>query len=593
MALLVQKFGGTSVGNLERINAIAKRIAIRHEEGNSLVIVVSAMGGTTDELMNMAYRIHPNPPSREIDMLLATGEQVSIALLSIALNKLGIAAVSMTGAQVGIITEATHGQARILKVHTERISKYLEQDYVVIVAGFQGTSRNANGFPEITTLGRGGSDTSAVAIAAALNADACEIYTDVIGILTTDPRTVETAQLIQTISCDEMLELASLGAAVLHPRAVEIARNYGVLLSVRSSWTLSPGTLLIGGSYKQINEEGLELGKSVYNAELIENQAAIRIYYLPDIPGITATLFEGLAKANLNVDLISQTGNPNSTISISFTLGNQQLKEAYTVCRRILNALRANEAIIIAEGEMAKLSISGVGIMSRHGILALLLEALAGKNIKLTIIATSEVKVSCLINEKDGSKSLKAVLQAFGITECQLSYSQLSSNLTIAKVRGVALDMNQVQISVRNIPDSSEIAAAICRGLADAFIRISAMVQSENLNEASNLSSRDITFILHKNDQSQVKDILSRLLYRWPEIKFEDGPTLARVSAVGGGIKGTLSIAAQMFRSLSIAGINIQMITTSEIRTSCMVHEVDGPDALQSVHSCFELGKTV
>ncbi|MFZ9947334.1 MAG: aspartate kinase, partial [Vulcanococcus sp.] len=244
MALLVQKFGGTSVADVERIQAVAQRIADSRQAGNDLVIVVSAMGHTTDELTGLARAISSNPPQREMDMLLATGEQVSIALLAMALNALGVPAVSMTGPQVGILTESAHGRARILEVRTDRLQRLLGDGNVVVVAGFQGTSSGLSGLPEITTLGRGGSDTSAVALAAALGADACEIYTDVPGVLTTDPRKVADAQLMDTITCNEMLELASLGAAVLHPRAVEIARNYGVPLVVRSSWSDQPGTLL-------------------------------------------------------------------------------------------------------------------------------------------------------------------------------------------------------------------------------------------------------------------------------------------------------------------------------------------------------------
>ena len=266
MALLVQKFGGTSVADVERIRAVARRIAATREEGHDLVIVVSAMGHTTDQLTGLARAISSDPPRREMDMLLATGEQVSIALLSMALHSEGVPAVSMTGTQAGIVTESAHGRARILEVRTERLRRLLDDGQVVVVAGFQGTSSGTAGTPEITTLGRGGSDTSAVALAAALGAEACEIFTDVPGVLTTDPRKVPDAQLMASVSCDEMLELASLGAAVLHPRAVEIARNYGVPLVVRSSWSDAPGTRLTSGTPRPIGSEGLELGRTVWMA---------------------------------------------------------------------------------------------------------------------------------------------------------------------------------------------------------------------------------------------------------------------------------------------------------------------------------------
>ncbi|MFN7227950.1 MAG: aspartate kinase, partial [Synechococcaceae cyanobacterium] len=277
MALLVQKFGGTSVADAGRIQAVAGRIAARREEGHELVIVVSAMGHTTDELTSLAASISSDPPRREMDMLLATGEQISIALLAMALQARGVPAVSMTGTQAGIVTESAHGRARILEIRTDRIQRLLDDGHVVVVAGFQGTSSGHGGIPEITTLGRGGSDTSAVALAAALEADACEIYTDVPGVLTTDPRRVADAQLMDTVTCDEMLELASLGAAVLHPRAGELARNYGVPLGVRSSWSEAPGTRLTSGTPRPIGSEGLELGRPVDAAELEADQAVLAL----------------------------------------------------------------------------------------------------------------------------------------------------------------------------------------------------------------------------------------------------------------------------------------------------------------------------
>jgi len=296
MALLMQKFGGTSVGSVERIKAVADRIGRCREEGHDVVVVVSAMGHTTDELTGLANAITAAPTQREMDMLLASGEQVSIALLAMALNAQGVSATSMTGPQVGIATESTHGRARILGIRTDRIRNRLAAGQVVVVAGFQGTSTSSDGLNEITTLGRGGSDTSAVALAAALSADACEIYTDVPGVLSTDPRKVSDAQLMETISCDEMLELASLGASVLHPRAVEIARNYGVNLVVRSSWSDAPGTRITSRSARPISSSGLELGSPVDGMEEVNGQAVLALSHIPDQPGIAARLFETLSE---------------------------------------------------------------------------------------------------------------------------------------------------------------------------------------------------------------------------------------------------------------------------------------------------------
>ncbi|MGB7565327.1 MAG: aspartate kinase, partial [Prochlorococcaceae cyanobacterium] len=408
MALLVQKFGGTSVGSVERIQAVARRVAESREQGHELVIVVSAMGHTTDELTALARAISDDPPQREMDMLLATGEQVSIALLSMALNALGVPAVSMTGPQVGIVTESAHGRARILEVRTDRLRRRLDEGQVVVVAGFQGTSSGSGGTAEITTLGRGGSDTSAVALAAVLGADACEIFTDVPGVLTTDPRKVSDAQLMETVTCDEMLELASLGAAVLHPRAVEIARNYGVPLVVRSSWSDAPGTLLTSGPGRPIGSEGLELGKPVDGAQLEVNQAVIALSLVPDEPGVAARLFEALSAAGLNVDLIVQATQEGATNDIAFTLSASQLDRAREVCQLLLNATGAADGVLTAQGGLAKLSISGAGILGRPGVAARLFDTLARSGINLRMIATSEVKVSCLVEGDQATKALRA-----------------------------------------------------------------------------------------------------------------------------------------------------------------------------------------
>ncbi|MED5164501.1 MAG: aspartate kinase, partial [Cyanobacteriota bacterium] len=362
MALLVQKFGGSSVGNVERIQAVAERIATSKDLGHDLVIVVSAMGQTTDELTALAKVISSNPPQREMDMLLATGEQVSISLISMALHELGIPAISMTGAQVGIVTESAYGRARILDVRTERLQSLLSTGKVVVVAGFQGTSLSSVGTAEITTLGRGGSDTSAVAIAAALGADACEIYTDVPGVLTSDPRQVSDAQLMQEVSCDEMLELASLGASVLHPRAVEIARNFGVALVVRSSWSNEAGTKLTSKSKRPIGREGLELGRPVDGVELAEGQAVIALSHVPDQPGVAATLFENLSSDGVNVDLIIQSTHDGNSNDIAFTVAEADLAKAHSLCEGLLKTIGGQ---LSAEAGMSKLSISGAGIMGR------------------------------------------------------------------------------------------------------------------------------------------------------------------------------------------------------------------------------------
>ena len=596
MALLVQKFGGTSVADVERIQAVARRIAACRQAGHDLVIVVSAMGHTTDELTGLARAISGNPPQREMDMLLATGEQVSIALLAMALQAIGVPAVSMTGPQVGILTESTHGRARILDIRTDRLRRLLEEGNVVVVAGFQGTSNSLSGVAEITTLGRGGSDTSAVALAAALGADACEIYTDVPGVLTTDPRKVPDAQLMERVTCNEMLELASLGAAVLHPRAVEIARNYGVPLRVRSSWSDQAGTLLTSSSTSRRGSgEGLELGKPVDGAELDTAQAVLALAHVPDQPGVAAQLFEALSAAGLNVDLIVQSTHDGSSNDIAFTVAEAQLNDAERVCRDLLAALGpgasgANDASLSTEAGMAKLSISGAGIMGRPGVAARLFDTLAKQGINLRLIATSEVKVSCLVAGHQGSKALQAAASCFELNEQQLQLNPAPSGAGEPEVRGVALDRDQAQVAVHRIPDRPGTAAAVCRALADAAISLDAIVQSERTRGEGELRSRDMGFCLKRDDLDRARTALQPLLNQWPGASFEEGLAISRVSAVGAGMPCTAGTAARMFRALAEAGINIEMIATSEIRTSCVVAETDGIPALRAVHAAFGLG---
>ncbi len=583
MVLLVQKFGGTSVGSIERIQAVAERIALSKEEGKDLVVVVSAMGKTTDELTNLAKSVSKNPPKREMDMLLSTGEQVSIALLSIALNELGIPAKSMTGSQVGIVTESSHGRARILEIKTERLFNLLQEGQVIVVAGFQGTSLGRTGTSEITTLGRGGSDTSAVALAAALDAEACEIYTDVPGVLTTDPRHVAEAKLIKEITCDEMLELASLGAEVLHPRAVEIARNYGVRLIVRSSWNNESGTTLTSNSTKIVGKEGLELSRPVNGVELVEKQAVIGLSHVPDKPGIAADLFETLSKGGVNVDLIIQSTHDGNSNDITFTTDETKLAKAKELCEELITKLGGQ---ISTQINLSKLSIRGAGIMGRPGIAAKLFETLSKVGVNLRLIATSEVKVSCVIDRELGSKALRAISEAFEIYPEEIHINPEIIGNSEPEVRGVALDNNQAQISVINVPDIPGTAGTLCRSLTESGISLDTIVQSERKHKNG---GRNISFTINKNDLRKFDQSIRPLLKLWSNAQRKDGKAIARISTVGAGMATTAGTAAKMFRAIANAGINIEMIATSEIRTTCIVSERDGTKALKAVHKFFEL----
>jgi len=586
MALLIKKFGGTSVEDITKIKAIAQSIIQSKEAGNDIVVVVSAMGHSTDHLNKLAESISKNPNSRELDMLLSTGEQVTMALLSMSLNEYGIPAISLTGSQVGIVTESIHGKARILDIKTERIQNYIDQGYVVVVAGFQGSTLSHTGSMEITTLGRGGSDTSAVALSTALGAETCEIYTDVPGVLTTDPRIVPNAKLLDIISCEEMLELASVGASVLHPRAVEIARNYGIKLYVKSSQTLSNGTLLHSKIKPlALKRGGLELTKTVNSLEVLEKQTVFSISKLPDRPGIAAQIFETLSEANINVDLIIQATHDGKSNDIAFTVNDFELTKTIDQCKLITNQLGGEYDF---KKNMTKLSIQGAGIMGRPSVSADLFDTLSQANINVRLIATSEIKVSCVIDIDNIPKAIRFVSEKFKLSDKQIFINPVIEREDQPEVRGIALDKNQVQVSIRNLPDKPGVAASICLALAENNLIFDTIVQSERL---TSLKTKDISFTMSKQDRERANTIFHSLTKKLAGSFIEDGPAIAKVSTVGAGMAFKVGTAGKIFRALANKNINIEMIATSEIRTSCIVLEKDCDQAVNAIHSYFQLDK--
>ncbi|MEH2082791.1 MAG: aspartate kinase [Nostoc sp.] len=600
MALIVQKYGGTSVGSVERIQAVAQRVYKTVKAGNSIVVVVSAMGKTTDGLVKLATEISPNPNRREMDMLLSTGEQVTIALLSMALQELGQPAISMTGAQVGIVTEAEHSRARILHIETTRLTRHINTGKVVVVAGFQGIS--SVGEMEITTLGRGGSDTSAVAIAAALKANFCEIYTDVPGILTTDPRLVAEAQLMDAINCDEMLELASLGAKVLHPRAVEIARNYGVPLVVRSSWTDQPGTWVTSVKPQGRSLINLEIARPVDHVEFDTNQAKVALLRVPDKPGVAARLFGEISRQKLDVDLIIQSVHEGNSNDIAFTVTTPILKRAEAVATAIAPALRSqsnpkfDEAEVMVERNIAKVSIAGAGMIGRPGVAAKMFATLAEAGVNIQMISTSEVKVSCVVNAAECDRAVLALRTAFEIEAGEQGSREIGESPYLDSplpncppVRGVALDLNQARLAIRQLPDRPGMAAKLFGLLARHNISVDMIIQSQRCRVIDGVPRRDIAFTVSQIDGENAKEMLTQVAAElgWGEVVLN--PAIAKVSIVGAGMVGQPGVAAKMFEALAQQEINIQMIATSEIKISCVVEQEQGVKALQAIHAAFEL----
>jgi len=596
MALIVQKYGGTSVGTVERIQAVARRVCATVQEGNAVVVVVSAMGKTTDGLVKLAQEISANPSRREMDMLLSTGEQVSIALLSMALQEMGQPAISLTGAQVGIVTEAAHTRARILRIETERLERHLQEGKVIVVAGFQGISSTED--LEITTLGRGGSDTSAVALAAALKADFCEIYTDVPGILTTDPRLVPDAQLMPEITSDEMLELASLGAKVLHPRAVEIARNFGVPLVVRSSWSQEPGTWVRSAAPSPRSLEGLELSHAVDAVEFDTDQAKVSLLRVPDRPGVAARLFGEIASQDLDVDLIIQSIHEGNSNDIAFTVTKDSLKRAEAVSSAIIPALcggvpMPDAAEVMVQSDIAKLAIAGAGMIGRPGVAAQMFSTLAAAGVNIQMIATSEVKVSCVVSAVDCDRAIAALCDTFEVTHSPRHEAPSPASPSCPAsppVRGVALDRNQAKLAIRQVPDRPGMAAQVFQVLAAHNISVDMIIQSQRCRVIDGIATRDIAFTVARPDAEAARAALQTAAIGSSQIEVD--PAIAKVSIVGAGMVHHPGVAARMFAALAQEKINIQMIATSEIKVSCVVSEADGVRSLQVIHAAFGLAGT-
>ncbi len=409
MGIVVQKYGGTSVADTGCIKNVAKRIVECKKKGNKVVVVVSARGNNTDKLIALAKEITDNPPEREMDMLLATGEQESMALLAMAIESLGEPVISLTGAQVGIRTDEVHTKAKILKVDEKRLDRELEAGKVVIVAGFQGATKEN----EITTLGRGGSDTTAVAVASALKADVCEIFTDVDGIYTADPRVVPRARKLKRISYDEMLELASLGAAVLHPRAVECAKINNVILHVRSSFSREDGTVV--GGEEELHRENLEREMIISGVAADKNVARIAVFDVPDKPGIAQKLFVALAEANINVDMIVQSTMREEYNDISFTVSQDDLYKAVEVVEKVKSDIGAKG--IAYDSDVAKVSIVGAGMITNPGVAGRMFAALAEAEINIHMISTSEIKISVIVKKDAAEKAMRALHSSFWLDQ--------------------------------------------------------------------------------------------------------------------------------------------------------------------------------
>jgi aspartate kinase len=595
LPLVIQKFGGTSVADSDKILAAARRAIRAHQGGNQVLVVVSARGDTTDELIALAKEINERPPAREMDMLLSTGEQVSVALMAMAIQALGVPAISFTGAQIGIVTDSFHTKARIRNISTERMMQALGAGKIVIVAGFQGVDEHYN----ITTLGRGGSDTTAVALAAVLGADACEIYTDVDGVYTTDPRIVPQARKIDRISYDEMLELASLGAGVMHSRSIEFAKKFDVPIHVRSSFSDAPGTWIVA------ERDARQLGVTVTGAALAKDEARVTILGVPDRPGVVHTIFHTIAAAHIVVDMIVQNVATEGTTEVSFTVASGDLAETLRAAEQAARAIGAKG--VTHDAEVAKVSVVGLGMQTHTGVATMMFEALAEAGINIQMITTSEIKISVLVGQASAAQALRTVHQAFALdqwgdesaspfavappprvprlaapaaaTENGSSAPQ-GPGMEDLVISGVELDEGQARVTVFDIPDQPGYAARVFRRIADAGVFVDMIVQ--------NVSTAGNTHLSFTVPRDAAESAARAVRSDGPgEVSVE--PTLAKLSVLGVGMRTHTGVATRMFGALAKRGINIALINTSEVRINVATDIARGQEGLACLKQTFDL----
>ncbi len=587
MSLIVQKFGGTSVANAEKIRAAARRAIRAQQNGNQVVVVVSAMGHQTDYLVDLAKQITDDPSGREMDVLLSTGEQVSVALMAMAIHSLGHKAVSLTGAQIGIRTDSTHTKARIMSISTDRMRKVLDDGNIIIAAGFQGIDEDFN----ITTLGRGGSDTTAVALAAVLNADVCEIYTDVDGVFTTDPRLVAEARKLDRVSHDEILELASLGAGVMHSRSIEFGKKFSVPIHVRNSASFGdePGTM-IGPISEAANQV-------VNGAALTKNEAQITIAGVPDHPGVSYAIFSKLASLNVAVDMIVQNVGADGYADISFTVLEEDLSKALGAAKQAAKELGADE--VLHDANVSKVSIVGLGMATQSGVADRMFRALSNEKINIEAITTSEIKVSCLVARDKALAALRVVHNEFELDRPPASRVTFGEPLAAAQradivdivarlqrmedltIDDILLDDTQSHVTLFDVPDKPGISANIFEAVASEGILVDMIIQSIGRDNLA-----DISFTVPRKDLDRAL-VVSGALADELGGELTHTPAVAILTVKGIGLRSHTGVGLRMFKALSEAGINVEMVSTSEVRVNVVVEATKGEAGLAALKDAF------
>ncbi len=610
MSVVVLKFGGTSLASAQKIQLAASRAIHAKKAGNQVVLVVSARGKTTDELVSLANEINPSPPDREMDMLLSTGEQVSVALMAMALHAAGHTAISLTGSQIGIITDRSHTKARIREIATVRVRQALEEGHIVVAAGFQGIDPDSN----ITTLGRGGSDTTAVAIAAVLDAKYCAILTDVEGVFTADPRVTREACKIPFVGYDEMLELASLGAGVMHSRSIEFAKKFNVPIHVSDSSTLEKGTWILSTPLN-------EASPAVRGLALVRDEARVTLLGVPNRPGAGKGLFSLVAEKNIPIDMIIQNVGADGKTEVSFTVLRSDLQQALSAATEAIDKGLAEQ--VTHDARVSKISIVGEGMRNQSGVASQMFSALSDQNINILMITTSEIKVSVLVNRSDSAQAVNAVHRAFSLETTQsdkrninqpeanhiLSDSledrsilpefagnqtwtddrimaQLSAGMEELVVTEITLDEEQSRITLEGVQDQPGMAARIFKAIASADVLVDMIVQNISLDGVTHLS-----FTVPRDQIDHALQIAGEAANQVQARGLRAETEIAKLSVLGIGMRSHTDVASRMFAALAKNDINVELINTSEVRVSVLVQRNNADRALQALRSTFQIPK--
>ncbi len=590
MSLIVQKFGGTSVADVDKIRSAARKAIRAQRQGHRVVMVVSAMGKNTDQLLKLAGEVSSNPPAREMDMLLSTGEQVSVALVAMAIDELGAEAVSLTGGQIGMHTDSSFSKARIQSISTDRIERLLDEGKIVVAAGFQGIDDELN----ITTLGRGGSDTTAVALAAVLKADACEIYTDVDGVYTTDPRLLPEARRVDVISYDEMLELASLGAGVMHNRSIEFAKKFGVPIHVRSSFSDTDGTMIVTESESTTAPVG--------GAAMTPDEARVTVLGVPDVPGKSLQLFSAIGAQKIAVDMVVQNVGCDGHADISFTVQRDELAATLQAIDGIIGKIGASG--VTHDKNVSKVSVVGRNMASQTGVASRMFRALADADVNIQMITTSEIKISALVPRDQAAKALRTVHQAFSLHErpadakswSQIKRDRQSSDdvaMMVKRLRddvleaitltGISVLDGQARVTLFGVPDVPGIAADVFETIGAADIIVDMIVQGFDGVDGST----SVSFTVDAKDLSHSLSVAQSIADKHGMRQVQVGSDIAKVTVSGIGLRSHTSVATLLFQELAGAKINVEMIGTSELQVNAVIDQTHAAQAKQGLEKVF------